>query len=164
MIDERLEEKSTEWKWCWKWLVHWSPHSQKYVTRHWGTWKEYINNYPHYDQLMRWWSYKIKVFGFFLAVMQSVPYLIKWLCYFRYGTRQHTVWEACHGAKQFTSCLGAKEQKQRNLGSSELPWQPISKDLQTHTDSYLLHEPTPSNSPKQEIKSLTFCEYWSQPY
>jgi hypothetical protein len=31
------------------------------VNRRWGRTKEYINNYPHYDQLMRWWSYKIKV-------------------------------------------------------------------------------------------------------
>jgi hypothetical protein len=164
MIDERLEEKSTEWKWCWKWLVHWSPHSQKYVTRHWGLERNILTTIHTMTNSWDGEATRLNFLGFFLAVMQSVPYLIKWLCYFRYGTRQHTVWEACHGAKQFTSCLGAKEQKQRNLGSSELPWQPISKDLQTHTDSYLLHEPTPSNSPKQETKSLTFCEYWSQPY
>jgi hypothetical protein len=30
------------------------------VTRCWGRRKEYINNYPHYEQLMRWWGYMIK--------------------------------------------------------------------------------------------------------
>jgi hypothetical protein len=30
------------------------------VTRCWGRRKEYINNYPHYDQLMRQRSYMIK--------------------------------------------------------------------------------------------------------